>query len=43
MPDTVTTLGNQLIRKMGKREAIRICEQNKWYKVLSYINTLERK
>ncbi len=38
---TVAALANQLIRRLGRSEAMKICQTNKWYRVLDYIKKVD--
>ncbi len=39
---TIEELAKKLIRRMGRSQAIEICEANKWQRVLEHIRNLEK-
>jgi len=40
--ETIETLARQLIRRMGRSQAIEICQANKWFRVLDHIKLVEK-
>lgn len=40
--ETVETLAQQLIRRMGRSQAMKICQANKWDRVLDHIKTVDK-
>lgn len=39
---TIEELAKKLIRRMGRSQAIQICEANKWLRVLEHIKSLDK-
>ncbi|MCF8474632.1 MAG: hypothetical protein K9G26_08050 [Emcibacter sp.] len=43
MPDeTVEALARQLIRRLGRSQAMQICQTNKWFRVLDHIKAVDK-
>lgn len=40
--ETVEALAKQLIRRMGRSQAMQICQTNKWFRVLDHIKSVDR-
>tara|TARA_B100001939_G_scaffold338648_1_gene344479 strand:+ start:3258 stop:3416 length:159 start_codon:yes stop_codon:yes gene_type:complete len=40
--ETIETLARQLVRRMGRSQAIQICQANKWFRVLDHIRAIEK-
>ena len=41
--ETVEALAKQLVRRMGRSQAMQICQTNKWFRVLDHIKSAESK
>jgi hypothetical protein len=39
---TIEELARKLIRRMGRSQAIEICQANKWFRVLERIKNLDK-
>lgn len=39
---TIETLAKQLVRRMGRSQAIHICQVNKWQRVLDHIKAVDK-
>jgi len=39
---TVEALAQQLIRRMGRSQAMKICQTNKWERVLDHIKAIDK-
>ncbi|WP_321396616.1 hypothetical protein [Emcibacter sp.] len=40
--ETIEALARQLVRRMGRSQAIQICQANKWFRVLDYIRGIDK-
>ncbi len=40
--ETVEALAKQLIRRMGRSQAMQICQTNKWFRVLDHIKAVDK-
>jgi hypothetical protein len=40
--ETIEELAKKLISRMGRSQAIEICEANKWLRVLEHIKSLDK-
>ncbi len=40
--DTVEALANQLVRRLGRSQAMQICQTNKWFRVLDHIKSVDK-
>ncbi len=40
--ETVEALAKQLIRRLGRSQAMQICQTNKWFRVLDHIKSVDR-
>ena len=40
--ETVEALAKQLIRRMGRSQAMQICQTNKWFRVLDHIKSVDK-
>lgn len=40
--ETVEALARQLIRRLGRSQAMQICQTNKWFRVLDHIKSVDK-
>jgi len=40
--ETVEALAKQLIRRLGRSQAMQICQTNKWFRVLDHIKAVDK-
>ncbi|MCF6215294.1 MAG: hypothetical protein L3J58_03870 [Emcibacter sp.] len=40
--ETVEALARQLIRRLGRSQAMKICQTNKWFRVLDHIKSVDK-
>lgn len=40
--ETVEALAKQLIRRLGRSQAMQICRTNKWFRVLDHIKSVDK-